>query len=212
MFLKTDGAGNLSFSSDLPTTSFTGATAETSIAGSDLVLIYDDSATAVRKMTRTNFVSGLGGLTEADQWRLTTDLTGDQEPIASNLERNDSTGFSLLGTGMTQSSGIFTFPSTGYWYITAQFAYTSDVTDNQKTGNILITTDNSTYATGATCVANFYSSSTLATTSTSFIFDVTSTTNCKVKFETGTTGVSSQVTGSTTQNRTFFTFIRIGDT
>jgi len=60
-FLKTDGAGNLSFSSDLPTTSFTGATAETSIAGSDLVLIYDDSATAVRKMTRTNFVSGVGG-------------------------------------------------------------------------------------------------------------------------------------------------------
>ncbi len=103
------------------------------------------------------------GITEADQWRLTTDLTGDQEPIASNLERNDSTGFSLLGTGMTQSSGIFTFPSTGYWYITAQFAYTSDVIDNQKTGNILITTNNSTYATGATCVANFYSSSTLAT-------------------------------------------------
>jgi len=60
LFLKTDGAGNLSFSSDLPTTSFTGATAETSIAGGDLVLIYDDSATAVRKMTRTNFVAGIG--------------------------------------------------------------------------------------------------------------------------------------------------------
>jgi len=62
LFLKTDGAGNLSFSSDLPTTSFTGATVETSIADSDLVLIYDDSATAVRKMTRTNFVSGIGGV------------------------------------------------------------------------------------------------------------------------------------------------------
>ena len=61
MFLKTDGAGNLSFSSDLPTTSFTGATVETSIADSDLVLIYDDSATAVRKMTKANFVSGIGG-------------------------------------------------------------------------------------------------------------------------------------------------------
>jgi hypothetical protein len=61
LFLKTDGAGNLSFSSDLPTTSFTGATVETSIAGGDLVLVYDDSATAVRKMTRTNFVAGVGG-------------------------------------------------------------------------------------------------------------------------------------------------------
>ena len=38
----------------------TGATAETSIAGGDSVLIYDDSAAALRKMTRTNFVSGLG--------------------------------------------------------------------------------------------------------------------------------------------------------
>ena len=37
----------------------TGATAETSIAGGDSILIYDDSATALRKMTRTNFVSGL---------------------------------------------------------------------------------------------------------------------------------------------------------
>jgi hypothetical protein len=61
LFLKTDGAGNLSFSSDLPTTSFTGATVETSIAGGDLVLVYDDSATAVRKMTRTNFIAGVGG-------------------------------------------------------------------------------------------------------------------------------------------------------
>ena len=61
MFLKTDGAGNLSFNSDLPTTSFTGATVETSIADSDLVLIYDDSATAVRKMTKANLTAGLGG-------------------------------------------------------------------------------------------------------------------------------------------------------
>ena len=39
----------------------TGATAETSIDGADSVLIYDDSASALRKMTRTNFVSGIGG-------------------------------------------------------------------------------------------------------------------------------------------------------
>jgi hypothetical protein len=76
LFLKTDGAGNLSFSSDLPTTSFTGATAETSIAGGDLVLIYDDSATAVRKMTRTNFVSGIGGnMKPAFEARITSDQT-----------------------------------------------------------------------------------------------------------------------------------------
>ena len=77
MFLKTDGAGNLSFSSSLPTTSFTGATAETSIADADLVLIYDDSATAVRKMTKANFTSGIGG-TNTPSWsaKLSSSQTG----------------------------------------------------------------------------------------------------------------------------------------
>ena len=39
----------------------TGATSESTIAGGDSVLIYDDSASALRKMTRTNFVAGVGG-------------------------------------------------------------------------------------------------------------------------------------------------------
>jgi hypothetical protein len=45
--------------SDVASSIITGQTAETSIAGGDSVLIYDDSAAALRKMTRTNFVSGL---------------------------------------------------------------------------------------------------------------------------------------------------------
>jgi hypothetical protein len=54
----------------------TGATAETSIAGGDSVLIYDDSASALRKMTRTNFVSGIGGAnTPAFQVKRTADQT-----------------------------------------------------------------------------------------------------------------------------------------
>ena len=42
-------------------TVITGQTAETSIADDDLVLIYDTSATALRKMTKANLVSGLSG-------------------------------------------------------------------------------------------------------------------------------------------------------
>ena len=48
--------------SDVASSIITGQTAETSIAGGDSVLIYDDSASALRKMTRTNFVSGIGGV------------------------------------------------------------------------------------------------------------------------------------------------------
>jgi hypothetical protein len=45
----------------LSSTSITGQTAETSANDSDSLLIYDDSATALRKMTRSNFLSGVGG-------------------------------------------------------------------------------------------------------------------------------------------------------
>lgn len=51
-----DLSGNLNLSLDID-----GLTAETSIDGGDFVVIYDVSATAHRKMTRSNFVAGISG-------------------------------------------------------------------------------------------------------------------------------------------------------
>jgi len=66
----------------------------------------------------SNYVQG--GITMVDQWRLTTDFTGIANPITSNLEQNDSSGNGVpLGSSMTQSSGVFTFPSTGIYMIIA---------------------------------------------------------------------------------------------
>ena len=52
-----------------------------------------------------------GGITEADQYRLTTDFTTADGYFASNLERND-TAFDKIGTGISESSGVFSFPVT----------------------------------------------------------------------------------------------------
>ena len=50
-----------------------GETAETSIATDDTILIHDTSASALRKMTRANFVSGVGGAnTPAFQARISS--------------------------------------------------------------------------------------------------------------------------------------------
>ena len=46
---------------DVNATLVTGQTAETSIADGDTILIHDASASALRKMTKANFVSGIGG-------------------------------------------------------------------------------------------------------------------------------------------------------
>ncbi len=60
--LQTVNAPNASVGSDQTApTIITGQTAETSIATDDTILIHDTSASALRKMTRANFVSGVGG-------------------------------------------------------------------------------------------------------------------------------------------------------
>ena len=61
-----DGTGAVQLSASLDATAITGQTAEASIADDDVILIYDTSASALRKMTKSNFVSGLGAGTMAD--------------------------------------------------------------------------------------------------------------------------------------------------
>jgi len=57
------------------------------------------------------------GITMADQWRITANLSSNgTNVVGTNWERND-TNFDKIGTGMTESSGIFTFPSTGIYII-----------------------------------------------------------------------------------------------
>jgi|694.fasta_scaffold52549_7 hypothetical protein len=188
----------------------TGATAETSIAGGDSVLIYDDSAAALRKMTRTNFVSGLGGLTEADMFRQTSNGTSDTvEATITGMTRVNSDGFDKIGTGMSESSGIFTFPSTGIYLINFSVNYLFD--SSASTENYIYTTlDNSNYN-----VATNTRISGVADRNNGgsgfFIFDVTSTANCKVKFNTYATASITRRGGSDF-NTTYVTFIKLGET
>jgi hypothetical protein len=65
----------------LDVTAVTGHTAETSIADGDLVLIHDASASALRKMTKANFVSGIGG---ANTPAFAAHMAGDQNNNTDN--------------------------------------------------------------------------------------------------------------------------------
>ena len=60
------------------------------------------------------------GITEVDEWRFTSSFARQSTAdITSNWERSD-TIFSKIGTGMSESSGIFTFPSSGIWLVDMQ--------------------------------------------------------------------------------------------
>jgi hypothetical protein len=77
-------------------TAITGHTAETSIADGDTILIHDASASALRKMTKANFVSGIGGVnTPAFEARLSNEpsvSTGTWTKVPVNVEIYDVGG------------------------------------------------------------------------------------------------------------------------
>ena len=153
-----------------------------------------------------------GGITEADMFRLTATITSNQDPISSNLERVDSTGAGYLGTGMTESSGIFTFPNTGIWLI--QFFGRGNIKRADNIGcHIQRTTDNSSYDTVAFGDAAGDDSD-LGTNGATvfFIFDVTNVSTHKVKFRVESMSDGSQLLGDTSETRTSMLFQRLGDT
>jgi hypothetical protein len=159
------------------------------------------------------FATVVSGLSEADQWRLTAQASGDQTPLSSNLERVDTDGFGKIGTGMTQSSGIFTFPRTGVYFISFSASFTKSGDVRNCNTSILTTTDNSTYNTASLAVdfiQQTESNFTAITGQTDFIFNVTNTTTHKCRFEVSFSA-TTLTQGSTDYNNTYMTFIRLGD-
>ena len=167
----------------------------------------------------TGATSYTAGLTEYDVWRLTADVTTGGQDITSNLARTTALGFQKIGTGMSESSGIFTFPSTGIWEVYARFAANNSAQKiRSATVQIHYTSNNSSYAQVLSATGNMYDDGTENTYfvgDTKFTFDITDTANQKVKFRLGSDdndatfqGVSSTTSG----NGCVFIFTRLGDT
>jgi len=155
-----------------------------------------------------------GGITMADQFRLTADQSGGTNAdITSNLERVDTDGFGQLGTGMTESSGIFSFPSTGIYLLQLVGFFLASDSDGAANVSILTTTDNSSYNDALIVTAGVVSSGGAQFSAHgSFIFDVTDTSTHKFKLNTHSMGSNSKLKGETDRNRTAVTIIRLGDT
>ncbi len=162
----------------------------------------------------SNYVQG--GITEADQWRLTTSFTGDANPIASNWERND-TNFDKIGTGLTESNGIFSFPETGIYKI--EFQHVGQIQNNNPSqyneAKIRVTSNNSSYDS-----RSIVSSLGIQTNGTNgqftnycnYIVDVTDISNVKIQFSIDVAYNDTQTIGHTNRHYTAMTSIRLGDT
>ena len=162
------------------------------------------------------------GITVADSWRLTTNITSTTEAnITSNWVRNvtnaQSGGYfhmGAIGSPMTESSGIFSFPSTGVYLV--KFYCTADTNNSSNKffeANIFASRDNfSSHQMFARGLGNMYNSTnrTYMTASAEGLFDVVSTSTHKVRFGYST-GNNVTISG-TSYNLTYVTFIRLGDT
>lgn len=156
-----------------------------------------------------SWASAGGGITEIDQWRLTTNITSNVNPISANLERVDDPSFEKIGTGMSVSSGFWTFPSTGLYQVIFTFRSQSTSSDTIS-GETYVTIDNSSYDIVGQ-VANGDNGSGRVNTGNLINFvNVTNTSNVKVKFAISSLS-SGAVEGSTDNNLTCFSFLRLGD-
>ena len=160
--------------------------------------------------------NGLVGITEADQWQVTagTAVSADTDTvIASGWSRAVPTAFNYIGSGMSQSSGVFTFPSTGIYLVTFTLVVAKSGSTRYFEARINATTDNSSYSNigQSTGHINQVTSGTLSTVTFSTFVDVTDTSNVKVKFST-IADEAIDVTSNPNYPRTNVTFIRLGDT
>ena len=155
--------------------------------------------------------NGLIGITEADQWRVTSSFSSAANPVTSNWERND-TSFDKIGIGMDESSAIFSFPSTGIWRIDYQAAFYSTNNSSYSAGYVKATTNNSSYSRLGYNYNSVYVSvgTWYGGTCGNVMFDVTSTSTHKVSLEIGFD--DGNCMASSTEQITGLTFTRLGDT
>ena len=155
-----------------------------------------------------------GGITETDQWRLATSRVDGSFTLDANLERADHAGSSVLGSGMSESSGVFSFPSTGYWLVLYNQVITSNLEARSITSKINTTSDNSTYVSHYSTghVVRAEDNFTGISQSNACVMDVTNVSNDKCFFSGASSGGACTVEGTTAANTTTFTFIRLGDT
>ena len=162
---------------------------------------------------------GFGGITHADQWRVTSDFTMNSAyaaTITANWERND-TQFEKIGDGMSvDGSGHWTFPTTGKWLIQVHWIgerssgnnywgihYVYGMTDGNQSNAFEIAQSYSANKGDNSRQSAFMQ----------VIFDVQDTSGYKLLFGYYDNNVQTTVfRGSSASCENAYTFIRLGDT
>jgi len=183
------------------------------VAAGDEILFGDINDSNNLKKTTAQDIANLapaGGITMLDVFILTSDITGSNGDITANLSRASYSGFSQLGTGMTESSGIFTFPATGFYEVTVQPNFEIN---NDPSAEVIIVFSNDNFSSETNVAAasmgnrsntgaHFYQFE------RSVILDITNVSTHKVKFKTASFASNTALFDDNTR----FVFKKLADT
>ena len=163
-------------------------------------------------VTKTGFPAG--GLSVAQTFRENADHVNGATSIvigAANFEEADQAGYSPLpaSSGITQSSGVFTFPSTGRYLVLASVRSSQAVTAYSYTNIQYSSNSGGAWTTQSQGVMMYHVIATYADNQCHAVVDINdiSTDRVRVTFDSSNTSIT--VYGDSAFNETYITLIKL---
>ena len=191
----------------------------TSLQGSAASLTQIPAANIVGVCTAglSNASGVLAGVTMVDSWVVTSSYfqDGGNADITSNWAKHadGSSVLGSLGSNMSESSGIFTFPSTGIYMVTSTLAGRTDGGAASYSGMRQYFSNNSggSYSIFASGYGQAYAASAHFLVSQTVLYDVTNVSTARIKFDIENSS-RIKIFGDATNKNTGVVFVRLGDT
>ena len=221
MTLKLNGSSSGSISLDAPA------------SGGDIVYKLPGADGAAGQVLQTDGSGNLSwvtpaGITHISTWRQNANSTiqtysnagNAYTYLTANWEKPDNANgieFTNLGTDLTHSSGIFSYPKTGIWRIdfVLQWANSGSATVTELYAYIEATNDNGTdwlpIGDGGNAIDGGTGTGWL-TSQSHAIQDVEDVTQDKVRFKSVAGSADATLIGNTNTSNTYVTFTRLCDT
>ena len=173
--------------------------------------------TRVITLPDTGNITLSDGITMVDSWVLTAtfEVSGASD-LTANWAKHSAGGsqFGTIGTGMTQSSGIFTFPTTGIYMVHHTMSGRADGTGGRSyigMRQYYSTNSGGSYANTSSGYSSASSGTDHIVGSGTVFYDVTDVSTHRIKFNVEASSTCKYF-GNASNKNTGVTFIRLGDT
>jgi len=218
MTVKLIGSSSGSVALDAPASTTSGANIEFKLP------VADGSAGQVLKTDGSGNLSWVtpgtattNGITMANKWHLTGNFnlssSSTYYTITGTWQESTAAGYNTgkIGSSMTESSGLFTFPSTGIYYIVYD-CITGTANDQLNMWSYITVGADASSTTYLSVKASSGDAGTMNTVTHSALLDVTDVSAQKVFVRGYAASTGCYVSGNGNGQRTCITFIRLGDT